>query len=170
MTDDDALARFARRVVAVQEERKSAVDEELLRAIAAELGMDDAALAAARAEAESRKLRARTLRQAGQIDRAVDELENVCAFNPLDLDAQRLLADALHTRALRTRSVEDHARAKGLVLGVLEVAPADTEAAALLNAIDNADPAKGASNLIPVTVAIFAATLFMAVGWWLVSH
>lgn len=159
----DRLHDFARAVVARQQEQTDVPDEDVMKAVALELGMTEEELLAARAEGEARKQRARTLRQQGLVDESIAELEQAHAFTPTDLEATTMLADGLVKRGRRTDSATDLERARALCLAVLKAAPANAEAAALLNVI-RMNPA-GEHKRVPgglVLAVLFAIVLFAA--------
>lgn len=155
---DDHLQRFAARVVELQERAKTdtarRIDEALMVEVARELGMSEEELMKVKEESRAHKQRARALRSAGNLDEAVAELETAWAFNPLDVEATYMLADGLFTRSQRTHSAEEWARAKELCLQVINVAPAHAEAPALLNAINNKDPAKAPDHAVPIALVV----------------
>lgn len=150
---DDHLQRFATKVVELQE-KKERVDEELMKTVAKDLGMSEADLIAVKEQSAAHKQRAKALRSAGSLDDAISELETAWAFNPLDVELMYMLADGLHTRARKTKDEGEWQRAKDLCKQVLEIAPAHSEAPALLTAINNDDPAKRGDNAAPIAVVI----------------
>ena len=155
---NDRLHDFARAVVTRQEQHKAEVlDDETMRAVALELGMTEDDLLAARAEGESRKQRARTLRQQGLVDEAVAELESAHAFSPLDLEASTMLADALVKRGRKNDDDGDLQRARAICLAVLQAAPTNRDAASLLNVIRN-NPA-GEHKRVPAGVWVGVAVV-----------
>lgn len=156
----DRLHDFAKAVVARQQETADDVDEATMRAVARDLGMTDDDLLKAQAEGQERKRRAQTLRQQGLVDEAIVELEQAHGFNPLDIEATVMLADALVKRGRAADSVDDLERAKGLCRVALKAAPANSEAAAILNVIQN-NPA-GTGKSIPPGLIIGLA---IAVGF-----
>ena len=170
MSTDDKLAHFATRVVALQEERQATVDEDTMRQVALELGMSDEDILRAKAEGETRKQRARTLRSQSLVDEAIEELETVHAFNPLDADGTLMLADALFVRARKKADAQELVRARQLCLEVIQAAPANTDAAALLNAIKN-NPAETqkASTGVVVAIALAIGLMMLAVAYLLVG-
>ena len=151
---EDHLQRFAQAVVELQQEKDRRVDEQALAAIARDLGLTDEELQKAREESRTRKLRAQALRSAGALDDCVRELDLAYAFNPLDLEILYALADALFSRSQKNGDAADWARAREMVLRVIEAAPAHTEAPSLLNAIGNADPAKKSDTAAPIAVLV----------------
>lgn len=158
----DRLHDFARAVVTRQQEQADAVDEETMRAVARDLGMTDEELLQARAEGETRKTRARTLLSQQLVDDAIADLEQAHAFNPLDLEATTMLADALVKRGRKADSAVDLERARSLCRAVLNAAPSNREAAQLLNVIKN-NPAGEHRRITPVVVAMVVAA-FVIVG------
>ncbi len=157
---NDRLHDFAKAVVARQQEQADDVDEATMREVARDLGMSDEDLLKAQAEGQERKRRAQTLRQQGLVDETISELEQAHAFNPLDIEATVMLADALVKRGRKADSVEDLERARGLCKVALKAAPANSEASAILNVIQN-NPA-GVGKSIPPGVVIGLA---IAVGF-----
>jgi len=155
----DRLHDFARAVVVRQQEQADDVDEETMRAVARDLGMTDEDLLAAQAEGQSRKRLAQTYRQQQLIDEAIAELEQAHAFNPLDVEATIMLAEVLVKRGRKNDDAADLERARGLCRAALKAAPANTEAASILNVIQN-NPA-GQRGTVPPGVIIAAA---VAVG------
>jgi tetratricopeptide (TPR) repeat protein len=131
----DRLHDFARAVVARKQEQTDLPDDEVMKAVALELGMTEDELLAARAEAAARKKAAHTLRQQGQFDDAIRELEQAHAFAPTDLEATTMLADVLVRRGRKKDDAADLERARLLLLDVVKAAPAHAEAASLLNVI-----------------------------------
>lgn len=163
----DRLHDFARAVVARQEQQKAEVlDDATMTAVALELGMTEAELLAARAEGESRKQRARTLRQQGLVDEAVVELESAHAFSPLDLEASTMLADALVKRGRANDDAADLQRARAICLAVLQAAPSNRDAASLLTVIKN-NPA-GQHRRVPAGVWAALAVVVGVIAWLLV--
>ncbi len=168
---DDHLHRFATRVVELQERQAQRVDEQLMASIARDLGVSDDELARIRDQSRTCKDRARSLRAAGNLDLAIDELETGWVFNPLDVEIAYQLADGLFTRSQRggAQRQEEWQRALDLCKRVLEIAPAHAEALALLNAIRNNDPAKKPTGapvlLIAIAIAVVAAALVGALAW-----
>jgi tetratricopeptide (TPR) repeat protein len=163
----DRLHDFARAVVTRQQQQSEVLDDDVLKAVALELGMTEDDLLKARAEGEARKRRATTLRQQGMLDEAIVELEQAHAFSPQDLDATTMLADVLVKRGRRRDDAADLERARTMLLAVLQAAPANAEAAALLNVIRN-NPA-GEHRRVPAGVviggAIVAGVAFLVVVW-----
>lgn len=169
---DDHLQRFARKVVELQEQQQERVDEQLMVEVARELGMSEEELSRVRDESRTRKERARSLRAAGNLDLAIEELETAWTFNPLDVEVAYLLADGLYTRSQRggAEAQAEWQRSLQLCRRVLEVAPAHGDAPALLNAIQNHDPSK-ASRGVPVGLIAIglaaAAAIALALLVWL---
>jgi tetratricopeptide (TPR) repeat protein len=155
----DRLHDFARAVVARQQEQGDTPDEEVMKAVALELGMTEEDLLAARAESAARKKSAHTMRQQGAYDEAIAELEQAHAFAPTDLEATTMLADTLIRRGRKKDDAADLERARGLCLAVLRAAPANTEAATLLNVI-KMNPA-GEHKRVPggIVVAVLVAII-----------
>lgn len=156
---NDRLHDFARAVVVRQQEQADDVDEQTMRAVARDLGMSDEDLLAAQAEGQSRKRLAQTYRQQQLIDEAIAELEQAHAFNPLDVEATVMLAELLVKRGRKNDDAADLERARGLCRAALKAAPANTEAASILNVIQN-NPA-GQRGVVPPGIIIAAA---VAVG------
>jgi tetratricopeptide (TPR) repeat protein len=156
----DRLHDFAKAVVVRQQEQHEDVDEATLQAVARDLGMSDEELLQARAEGQARKQRAQTLRQQQLIDEAIAELEQAHAFNPLDVEATVMLAEVLVKRGRKHDDGADLERARALCQAALKAAPANTEAASLLNVIQN-NPA-GERSAVPAGIIIGAA---IAVGF-----
>jgi tetratricopeptide (TPR) repeat protein len=150
---DDHLQRFAMRVVEMQE-KKRAFDEALMVEVAKDLGMTEGELADVKEQSRAHKQRAQSLRAAGALDDAIQELETAWAFNPLDIEISYLLADGLFTRSQRTKNDAEWARSLELARQVLEIAPAHTDAPALIVAIRNNDPAARSDNTAPITAVI----------------
>ena len=163
----DRLHDFARAVVTRQQELQDRVDEATMRAVAADLGMSEEDLLAARAEGQAQKQRATALRQQQLYDEAIAALEQAHAFNPVDLEAALLLADVLIKRGRKNDDAGDLARAKSLCLAVLHDAPANSEAASLLNVIQN-NPA-GERSRVPAGVLIGVAVVVGVVGFVVLS-
>ena len=163
----DRLHDFARAVVARQQEQQDDVDEATMRAVARDLGMSDDDLLRAQAEGQERKRRAQTLAQQGLVDEVIAELEQAHAFNPLDLEAMVLLADALVKRGRKTDNATDLERARGLCKVCLKAAPANTEAASILNVIQN-NPV-GANKSIPPGLIIGLALAAGFIGVVLIA-
>jgi tetratricopeptide (TPR) repeat protein len=161
---DEHLQRFAQAVVELQTKNEQRVDEEAVRRVAQELGMSDEDLQKAREDSRARKLRAQTMRSAGALDEAIAELEIGYGLNPLDLEIGFALADALYLRSQKNASHDDWARAKQLILEVIEAAPAQKEAPGLLNAIVNNDPDKKGDNSIPIAVIVAGAAAVLLVA------
>ncbi len=159
----DRLHDFARAVVTRQQEQEERVDEATMLAVAQDLGMSEADLLAARAEGQARKQRATTLRSQQLLDEAIAELEQAHAFNPIDLEASVMLADVLVKRGRKNDSAADLERARLLCKAVLAAAPANSEAASLLNVIAN-NPA-GERFRIPPGVVVGTALVVGAVAW-----
>lgn len=155
---DDHLQRFAMKVVELQEKQQQRVDEQLMLEVARDLGMSEAELLKVRDESRTAKERARTLRAAGNLNEAIEQLETAWAFNPLDVEVAYLLADGLYTRSQKggEQRQDEWQRARDLCRRVLEVAPAHAEAPALLNAINNNDPSKKSTG---VPVGLIAAAI-----------
>lgn len=170
---DDHLQRFARKVVELQEKQQDRVDEQLMVEVARELGMSEAELMRVRDESRSHKERARSLRAAGNLDLAIEKLETAWTFNPLDVEVAFLLADGLYTRSQRGggEAQAEWQRALQLCQRVVEVAPAHTEAPALLNAIRNHDPSKASRGvpvgLIAIALALAAGIVLAVLAWLL---
>ncbi len=157
----DRLHDFAKAVVARQQEADD-VDEATMKAVARDLGMSDDDLLKAQAEGQERKRLAQTLRQQGLIEEVVVELEQAHAFNPLDIEATVMLANALVKRGRKTDSEVDLERARALCRAALKAAPANTEAASILNVIQN-NPA-GAHKSVPPGLIIGLAVAVGVVG------
>lgn len=164
---NDILHNFAKAVVARQSETDDGVDEEIMKAVALDLGMSEEDLLRAQAEGQQRKLRAQTLRKQGLLEEALSELEQAHAFSPLDIEASVLLADALVKRGRKNDSDEDLQRARALCRQALRAAPANTEAAAILNVIQN-NPT-GAAKTIPPGLVIAVALVVGILGAVLVA-
>ncbi|MCC7070261.1 MAG: hypothetical protein IT383_02995 [Deltaproteobacteria bacterium] len=169
--NDDHLHRFAQKVVELQEQQRQQVDEQLMGEVARELGMSEDELARIRDQSRTCKERARTLRAAGNLDQAIEELETGWVFNPLDVEIAYQLADGLFTRAQRGGAArqEEWQRAFDLCRRVLEIAPAHADAPALLNAIKNGDPSKRSTGvpvlLIAVAIAVVGVALLGVLAW-----
>ncbi|HEY4222806.1 MAG TPA: hypothetical protein VGO62_15725 [Myxococcota bacterium] len=158
---EDHLQRFAQTVVELQQKQQDRLDDETVNKVARELGMSDADIQKAREESRSAKVRAEALRRSGAIDEAINQLEIGFGFNPLDIEMQYMLADALYRRAQRDKSQNDWARAKDLCIRVIEVAPANKDAPMLLNAINNNDPSKKPDLGIPIGIVVGAAAFVL---------
>ncbi|MDP2339451.1 MAG: hypothetical protein Q8O67_00725 [Deltaproteobacteria bacterium] len=157
----DRLHDFARAVVVRQQESADDVDEATMREVARELGMSDEDLLKAQAEGQERKRRAQTMRQQGLVDEVVVELEQAHAFNPLDIEATVMLASALVKRGRKTDSEADLERARALCRSALKAAPANTEAASILNVIQN-NPAGQSKSLPPFVIVALAVVVGVA--------
>lgn len=158
----DRLHDFARAVVTRQQEQQDRIDEEAVREVARDLGMTDEDLLAARAEGQARKQRAQTLRSQQLLDEAIAELEQAHAFNPVDLEATVMLADVLVKRGRKNDDAKDLERAKQLCKAALAAAPANTEAASILNTIQN-NPA-GERSRVPAGVIVGVVVALGAVA------
>jgi tetratricopeptide (TPR) repeat protein len=169
MSTDDHLQRFATKVVELQEKKERRIDEELMRDVARELGMSEEDLLKAKEEGRAHKTRAQSLRAAGNLDAAIDELESAFAFNPLDAEVMYMLADGLFTRSQRTQDDAEWSRAKDLCVQVIEIVPAHKEAPALLNAINNRAPEKRSDNAIPTGILVGVGVLLALVVGVLVA-
>ena len=171
MSENDPLARYAYEVTTLRDQKRERVDQSLLDAIAEDLGLTESDLVAVRREADMHKVRGATFRRQSMIDEAIRELDAAVSLAPLDPDAQLRLADALHTRAMKVGSVDDHARALLLVESCLAARPDDTTAAGLANAMRNNDPStvRRSSRGVVVALASALAAIGGALAWWLLG-
>lgn len=129
--------------------------------------MSDDDILRAQAEGQERKKRAQTLRQQQLIDEAIGELEQAHAFNPLDIEATVMLAEVLVKRGRKNDDAADLERARALCKVALKAAPANTEAASILNVIQN-NPA-GERSRVPPGVIIGLAVAVGLIGVVLVA-
>jgi tetratricopeptide (TPR) repeat protein len=149
----DRLHDFAR-AVATRQAQQDPVDEDTMRAIALDLGMSEAEIVAARAEGSARKERAQGLRQRGLLDDAIAELEQAAAWNPLDVEVMTLLADCFVRRGRKLQKAEDLERGRQLCLQALQVAPANTEAPAILQVIQMNPVTKDGGGTSPMVMVV----------------
>lgn len=160
----DRLHDFAKAIAVRQAAADDEVDLDVMNAIARDLGMSDEDILAARAEGQARQQRARTLRQNGLYDEAVAELEQAHAWNPLDVTVSTQLADCLVRRGRKNNSADDYARAERICLQVLRAAPADNEAAGLLQTM-RMNPIADKTKASPmVLVALVAGVIVMGIA------
>ncbi len=160
----DRLHDFAR-AVATRQAAHDTLDEETMKAIALDLGMSEAEILEARAEGAARKERARGLMQRSLFDDAITELELAAAWNPQDVEVLTLLADCFVRRGRKRQNQSDMERGRELCLQALKVAPANSDASAILQVIEmNPVKASGGSSAVGVVVAAVAAVVVGAIA------
>ncbi len=159
----DRLHEFAKAIAVRQADAEDVIDLEVMNEIARDLGMSDDDILAARAEGQTRQQRARTLRQNSLYDEAIIELEQAYAWNPLDVTMATQLADCLVRRGRKNNSSDDYARAQRLCMQVLRAAPADNEAAGLLQTmkLNRIALASASSQLLKIAAVVAAVVLVL---------
>lgn len=155
---DDVVARYAARLMAVKASRDAFVDDATLTAIAKDLGMSDADLAAVADVAAAHMARADGYRAHGRLDDAIVELDHAVDLQPRSVAALFALADALGARANANGNDVDRARARALAKAVLDVDPGHQPSFALLNALDGKKkkPMRGPRFFVAVAAAVGA--------------
>lgn len=136
---DEALKAYLARILAVKADRSATPSADDMRAIALDLGLSEADLAAGRAEAERYHQRGLGFLRHQRWADAVGELGAASALAPDDLDVLHALASA-HAGLWRQEGhPSDRETAEALARRCLDLAPDHEPSFVLLNALDAPD-------------------------------
>jgi tetratricopeptide (TPR) repeat protein len=159
---DEMLRSYISRVMEVRERREGAMRAAELHAIARDIGLSDADLAAAQQEARDHVTRGRQFMQHGRLDDAIEQLRKAVTLSPEDLDARLDLAQALRDRFAKGRDTQDRTRAIEQARQCIEQDPECQRAYLILNELDS--PAAARSS--PILFVAMAAGMvgLLAIG------
>lgn len=129
---DDVVARYAARLLQLKAERDAIDDDALLAAVAKDLGMSDADMAAVHAAVNAHVDRGNGYVAHGRVDDAVAEFDAAAALAPRDTAVLHALASALQRR----NADGDAHRARTLSKRVLAIDPKHQPSFQLLNLLD----------------------------------
>lgn len=162
MAAPDLLLAFLERAAAAQQRSHDESSPEQLRLLARELGLNDADLAAADAEAERRRVRGEGFLQHERWADAIQDLSEAAVLRPFDVEVLHALARAHLGEFRRSRGVEHRRRAERVARLCLERDPRHQPSFALLGEIDRAAALRSSWPWIALagcTAALAAALL-----------
>ncbi len=133
---DDIVTRYIQRISELSHHKKKLPDQTELEAIALEMGMDEADIKLAQAEARTCLQRARTYSRAGRWEDAIAEFERASLVPVTDADTLLEWAQAHQGRYQETRDRIHQEKAQRLARQCLSIAPDSQKAAQLLNQLD----------------------------------
>ncbi|MGD1939514.1 MAG: hypothetical protein ACFCA4_18470 [Cyanophyceae cyanobacterium] len=133
---DDIVTRYIQRISELSHHKKKLPDQGELEAIALEMGMDEADIKLAKAEARACLQRARTYSRAGRWEDAIAEFERASLVPITDADTLLEWAQAHQGRYQETRDSLHRDKAQRLARQCLGIAPDSQKAAQLLNQLD----------------------------------
>jgi hypothetical protein len=135
---EEALKAYIARILAVKADQSATLSADDLRAIALDLGLSEADLAAGHAEAERYHQRGLGFLRHRRWADAVDELSAAGALAPDRLDVLHALASAHAGRWHQRRHPTDREAAESLARRCLDLAPDHEPSFVLLNTLDPA--------------------------------
>lgn len=109
--EDERIGRYLERLADFEHQGDALLDEQALRAVAAEVGVSQAALDRAAAQARAHRIRGIESLQRRDWEAAVVELRHAVELGPADADAAWLLGDALRERWHASGAAADRAAA-----------------------------------------------------------
>ncbi|MCA9543160.1 MAG: hypothetical protein KC613_02190, partial [Myxococcales bacterium] len=137
MSDPAPLQRWLAHLEAFDAaDARPLADRDEMLAIARELGLDDAALAKAEADAEAARARGQAFLDHGRPADAVAALQRALALAPWRFDVLAALAEARTAAFERTGDATHRAAAEATARDLIEVDPGYGPAYALLNRLD----------------------------------
>lgn len=154
---DEVVARYAARLLQLKAERDSIDDDDVLAAVARDLGMSDADMAAVNAAVAAHVDRGNGYVAHGRVADAVAEFDAAAALAPRDVAVLHALASVLQKR----NGDGDAHRARTLSKRVLAIDAKHQPSFALLNALDKK---KSWAPAVAVLALAAAAVPFLIVG------
>ncbi|MEM9246305.1 MAG: bacterial transcriptional activator domain-containing protein [Cyanobacteria bacterium P01_F01_bin.153] len=133
---DDIVTRYIQRISELNHFKKKLPNQKELEAIALEMGMDEADIKLAKAEARACLQRARTYSRAGRWEDAIAEFERASLVPITDADTLLEWAQAHQGRYQETRESLHREKGQRLARQCLGIAPDSQKAAQLLNQLD----------------------------------
>lgn len=168
---DDVLQAYLSRILALKDHQPTGLTAAELEAIALELGLTAADLAAGQAEAERYFQRGQGFMRHARWDDAIHELSAAAALAPGHVAVLHALAEAHAARWRAGRDRADRDRAEALARRCLDLAPNHEASFTLLNALDGQGPigqVPGRPAALPLAIAFvgLGALVYAVATFW----
>ena len=168
---NDVLQTYLSRILALKDQQPAGLSAAELEAIALELGLTAADLAAGQAEAERFVQRGQGFMRHRRWDDAITELSAAAALAPDRLAVLHALAEAHSARWRTGRDRQDRDRAEALARRCLSLSPDHEASFTLLNALDGQSligQVPGRPAALPLTMALvgLGAVVYALATWW----
>ncbi|MNS61380.1 hypothetical protein D3C72_944090 [compost metagenome] len=168
---DDVLQAYLTRILALKDQQPAGLSAGELEAIALELGLSEADLAAGQAEAERYFQRGAGFMRHQRWDDAITELSAAAALAPGRLAVLHALAEAHAARWRAGRDRGDRDRAEALARRCLDLAPDHEASFTLLNALDGQGPigqVPGRPAALPLVLTLIGlgALVYAVATFW----